>query len=169
MSRDKKPEEDQKELPLALRETIKLAEDTFRLISDEGIFPKKSRWLMSHEMSKIVNRIHTTAMFANGIDVDNAMDAERPLLYLIRVTSLAITLAWMKALDAKMSLSLDVMQTNANKYAVWGRQYNKTRHYIQDWRRADIRRYTDKYGKLSALDARGIAALLSKLIEGIIG
>ena len=169
MSRDKKPEEDQKELPIALRETIKLTEDTFRLISDENIFPKKSRWLMSHEMSKIINRVHTIVMFANGIDVDSALDAERPLLYLIRTASLAIALAWMKALDAKMSLSLDVMNTNGNKYEVWGRQYLKTRHYIQDWRRADIKRYTEKYGKLGTLGTRGLAALLSKLIEGIIG
>ena len=167
--RDKKPEEDQKELPIALRETIKLAEDTFRLISNEDIFPKKSRWIMSHDISKIINRVHTTVMFANGIDIDRALEAERPFLYLIRTLSLAIALAWMHALDAKMSLSLDVLSTNGNKYEVWGRQYLKTRHYIQDWRRADIKRYTDKYGKLSTLGTRGIAALLSKLIEGIIG
>jgi len=167
--RDKKPEEDRKELPIALRETIKLAEETYRLIGDEDIFPKKSRWIISHEISKIVNRVHTTAMFANGIDIDRALEAEKPMLYLIRMTSLALTLAWMHSLDAKMSLSLDVLNTNGNKYEVWGRQYLRTRHCIQDWRRADINRYPDRYGKLGTLGTRGIAALLSKVIEGIIG
>lgn len=169
MSRDKKPDETQKELPLALRETIKLAEDTFRQISDESIFPKKSRWIMSHEISKIINRIHTIAMFANGIDIDSALEAERPFLYLIRTTSLALVLAWMKSLDAKMSLSLDVLNTNGNKYEVWGRQYLRARHCVSDWRKADIKRYTERYGRLGTLSTRGIAALLAKLIEGIIG
>nr|AHF24072.1 hypothetical protein [uncultured bacterium Contig643] len=169
MSRDKKPEEEKKELPKALRETIRLTQETLRLISDEKVFPKKSRWIMSHEISKIVNRVHTTAMFANGIDVDKALEAERPILYLVRMIALALTLAWMSALDAKMSLSLDVLNTNANRYLTWGRQYLKTRHYIQDWRRADINRYTEKYGRLGTLGTRGIAAVVAKLIEGILG
>lgn len=169
MARDKKPEEEFKELPIALRETIKLSEDTFRLISDEKIFPKKSRWIMSHEMSKIINRVHTAAMFANGIDVDKALEAERPILYLIRMIALALSLAWMHALDAKMSLSLDVLNTNANKYEVWGRQYLKTRHCIQDWRRADAKRYSERYGNIKTIGTRGIAAIAAKVIEGIIG
>ena len=167
--RDKKPEEDKKELPIALRETIRLTEETYRLISDENTFPKKSRWIMSHEMSKIVNHIHTTAMFANGIDVDKCLEVERPLLYIIRMVSLALVLAWMSALDAKMSLSLDVLNTNGNEYEKWGRQYLKSRHYVQDWRRADIKRYTEKYGNLGALGTRGIAAVIAKVVQGIIG
>ena len=114
----------------------------------EKLFPKRSRWQFAYALMEIANSFHSTVMYANGIKVtDKALFAER-----YRAQSKG--LAWLYALDAKMSAAQLCMGIDPDKLSHWAGCLVEAKTRVAAWQASDKRRYEERFGSLTADESR---------------
>lgn len=133
------------------RETDNITRETLRAITREKVIPKRMWKVIGQKIADLINDFHTSVNVANEIKVkSHAEFVERH-----RIQTLAI--AYLKTTDVKMTLAMDALELNANYLEVWAGQYNETLKQIQGWINSDERRYSEKFGPLTAKDITYIA------------
>ncbi len=133
---------------LFLRAADELLRETVAVTAREKVFPKRTRWQFAYELMAIANRYHTLVMYANGIEVqDHALFAKR-------YRAQTMGLAWLYALNAKMTAAQLCMGIDADLLAYWARLYVEARTRTQNWRASDRRRYEKRFGSLTAEESR---------------
>lgn len=145
----------------AERHTIEFTVKTLQILGKEKIFPKRARWQGVYEMARIVQRVHTCVMFANGIEVESHK------LMVDRHEAQTLALAWMYALNSKMSLAIDIFELNANALGDWADKYDEAWRCIKGWRNKDLKRYAAKYGDLTAEETERITNAARSILDDI--
>lgn len=112
-----------------------MAKYTTEICSNEKVFPKRDRWILT-------NRIVTTALtimeevdMANDIHVTTGGDFE------IRRNSQTIALANTAKLLGLMELAYIKYNIESSKIRHWTQLVSDTRELIKRWRQSDIKRY----------------------------
>jgi hypothetical protein len=131
---------------------LSAADDLFRetvaITAREKVFPKRTRWQFAYALMDIANNFHTEVMYANGIEVeDHELFAER---YRAQTRGLA----WLYALDAKMSAAQLCMNINADLLDYWTQLLNEAKARTSKWRSSDKSRYSKRFGSLTAEETR---------------
>lgn len=129
---------------LFLRAMDVLLRETGATLSRENVFPKRTRWLYAYAIMDLVNNAHSWAMYANGIEVDTRE------LMLERYRAQTVALAWLYALNVKMSAAQIALSVPPEKCETWARLYDEARDRVLAWRSGNLRRYSAKFGGLSA-------------------
>jgi len=113
-----------------------LAEYTLRLLCNEKIFPKRSRWLIAGKIADLVNDYQT------AVHTANEMRVESTLAFSFRREQQLEALAYLRALDAKVSLAHAVLHIDANRLEYWAGLMNENEKLIKAWMRSDKKRYS---------------------------
>lgn len=129
---------------LFLRAIDNLLRETGAVLSRENVFPKRTRWLYAYAIMDLVNNAHSWAMYANGIEVDTRE------LMLERYRAQTVALAWLYALNVKMSAAQLALSVPPEKCETWAKLFDEARSRVLAWRSGDLRRYSQKFGGLSA-------------------
>lgn len=131
-----------------LRAADKLLRETVAVTARENVFPKRTRWQFAYSLMDIANSFHTWVSYANGITVtDHALFAER-----YQAQSRGI--AWLYALDVKMTAAQLCMDIPAEKLDFWAECLVEAKNRTKAWQSADKRRYEAKFGSLTAEELR---------------
>ena len=133
---------------LFLRAADKLLRETVAVTARESLFPKRTRWQFAYSIMEIVNNFHTWASYANGIAVtDHVLFAER-------YRAQSRSLAWLYALDVKMTAAQLCMDISADRLDFWAECLVEAKNRIKKWQADDRRRYEVKFGSLTAEELR---------------
>lgn len=142
----RKPEPSDKAKFLWIAEALLI--ETSRVLRREKYFPKRARWQYSYALMDIANAYHSQAEFANGIEVKTHG------LMVQRYEAQSIALAWLYALDAKMSLAQKDLEIDADGLTHWTDLLIEAEKRTQNWRSSDLRRYEKQFGSLTAEELR---------------
>ena len=134
-----------------------LFRETVAVTAREKVFPKRTRWQFAYALMDIANNFHSEVMYANGIRVDCRE------LFVERYGAQTQALAWLYALDAKMTAAQLCMGIDADRLQYWARLLNEAKERVGAWRAADKRRYEEKFGSLSAAESGEPAAITDPL------
>lgn len=115
---------------------------TLKLLTKEDIFPKRARWIICYDIKELVEKFHTHVMIANGIRVDCHE------LFVERYKHQALAEACLYALSAKMGLADLLYGIDIDKLEKWANEFNETDKRLKNWKNADKKRYSAKYGEL---------------------
>ena len=135
------------EKALFLRAADALFRETVSVTAREKLFPKRSRWQFAYALMDIANNFHSAVMYANGIRVENRA------LFAERYRAQTLGLAWLYALDTKMTAAQLCMGIDADRLEYWTRLLNEAKERVSAWRAADRRRYEEKFGSLTAVES----------------
>lgn len=109
---------------------------TLRLLCNEKMFPKKSRWLMSGKIADLMNDFHQNLHKANDTYVVTPEDAkERHLLQTQAHAAL-------NASASVMRMAYLVLQFDVNKLEYWAGMCVEELRLLKAWQRNDDRRYS---------------------------
>lgn len=109
---------------LFLRAMDVLLRETGAILSRENVFPKRTRWLYAYAIMDLVNNAHSWAMYANGIEVDTRG------LMLERYHAQTVALAWLYALNVKMSTAQIALSVPPEKCETWAKLYDEARNRV---------------------------------------
>lgn len=132
--------------PKAAVETAsdRMLRETAAILTREKVFPKRSRWLFGQEIMRIANRYHTAVAYANGIRVTNHA------LFVQRYTAQSLAIAWLYALNVKMTAAQLCCSAPLDKFEAWSDTWAVADDMTKAWRAADVRRYEEQFGGLTA-------------------
>ena len=111
--------------------------ETLRVICNDDIFPKRSRWLIAGKIADLVNDFHTCMHLANEIRVSNRKEADDRHRYQI------LALSHLEALEEKIELAKVVLNINVNKVEEWSGKWNEEEKLLKNWISKDTKRYAD--------------------------
>lgn len=132
----------------AITASDRLLKETMAIMNREHVFPKRSRWQMAEPIAQIVNNYHTMIAYANGIKVLNHM------LFAERFTAQTLALAWLYALNVKMTAAQIVLDAKIDAFTNWATLFNEAERVTKAWRTADRKRYEEQFGSLTADELR---------------
>ena len=114
--------------------------DTFKILKDEKIFPKSSRWLGVYEIANLLNDMHTKLLKANNIKVTNAVEWD------IRHSLQSEAYADIITIGEKFTFMSAVFEMKIDKLNKWLESKGKLQGYISAWKLSDEKRYKEKIG-----------------------
>lgn len=114
----------------------KIVEYTLRMLCNESIFPKKSRWLMSGKIADLMNEFHQNLHIANDIYVATQEDARERHLRQTRAYAALYTSA------SVMRMAQTVLQFSADKLDCWAGLCVEEIKLLKAWQKNDDRRYS---------------------------
>lgn len=132
----------------AINASDDLLRETLGVLNREKVFPKRSRWLIAYPIAEIVNNYHTMVAYANGIKVTNHE------LFVERYTAQTLAIAWIYTLAVKMSAAQLILEANADRLDRWQELCNNADRVTKAWRNADVKRYEEQFGSLTADELR---------------
>lgn len=112
-----------------------LAKAVLQKVSNEKVFPKRSRWIIAGKIADIANDFHTCVHRANEIRV--ITQAERDARHYWQTMAISN----LKTLNAKFSLAMDVLDIDPNSLREIGELEVKCKNILQGWMNSDIKRY----------------------------
>lgn len=116
---------------------------TLKFINREGIFPKRSRWMMAEKIADLVNNFYDAVNIANETNVTTASEAEFRMLHITEA------IAYLNALDSKMNFAVDVFDINPDLLDFWASLMNQEKKLLSGWKSSEKR----KYSHLLSIDA----------------
>ena len=111
--------------------------NTIKLLKNEKVCPKSSRWLGADEIKTIAQRIHTEVHYANSIEVKTAREK------MDRSAAQTRAIALMKTLGEKFEFDSGLWDMDVNKLEGWLIEKGKIQAWITSWRKNEERRYKD--------------------------
>jgi len=130
------PENRRKESKLAVQTKAKeLAYYTVRICSNEKVFPKRDRWIITNRIVSTVLTIMEEVDVANDIFVSTKGDFE------LRRKSQTIAFSSTAKLLGLMELAYIKYAIEGNKMMNWTQLVVDTRNLIKKWRQVDKERY----------------------------
>lgn len=118
----------------------KIVEYTLRMLCNESIFPKKSRWLMSGKIADLMNEFHQNLHIANDIYVATSEDARERHLRQTRAYAALYTSA------SVMRMAQTVLQFSVDKLDCWAGLCVEEIKLLKAWQKNDDRRYSVSKG-----------------------
>lgn len=110
---------------------------TLRLLCNEELFSKRSRWLLAGKLADTINDFHTAVHTANELRVTTAAEAADRHRLQTR------SLAYLYAAEAKMELAADVLQLDVDRLDHWSGMVNDEIKLLTGWMSKDAKRYSD--------------------------
>lgn len=119
---------------------VALCQTTRKLLCDERIFPKRSRWLGAKDISDAASKMMMCIFAANDIRPKTAEDArERHRLQFL-------ALGYFGALEKRMTFEAFYWEKDPNLYTVWADQMNAEEKLLKNWVYKDEIRYAELLG-----------------------
>jgi hypothetical protein len=109
---------------------------TLRLLFNENVFPKKSRWLMSGKIADLMNEFHKDLHKANDTYVVTPEDAKERHVLQTRAY------ATLNASASVMRMAQLVLQFDVNRLEHWAGMCVEELRLLKAWQRNDDRRYS---------------------------
>lgn len=109
---------------------------TLRMVCNENIFPKKSRWVIAGKIADLINEFHQNLHIANDIFVNAPEDArERHLRQTVAHATLYTSASVMRMAQA-------VFKFDANKLDHWAGMCVEELKLLKAWQKNDDKRYS---------------------------
>ena len=125
------------------KETIKvinLANDlsayTLRLLCNENLFPKRSRWIIAGKIADLVNDFHSSIHTANEIRVSTKAEAEDRHRYQ------TLAMAQLQAIEEKIELAKAVLDFDVDRLDHWAGMWLEEEKLLRSWISKDQKRYS---------------------------
>lgn len=112
-----------------------LANYTTTICSNEKIFPKRERWMLTNRIVNTVLTIMEEVDTANDIYVSTKVDFD------LRRTSQTIALSYTARLLGLMQLAYEKYNIEDKRIKYWTQLVVDTRELIKKWRQSDSDRY----------------------------
>lgn len=112
-----------------------LANYTTTICSNEKIFPKRDRWILTNRIVNTVLTIMEEVDTANDIYVSTKVDFD------LRRTSQTIALSYTARLLGLMQLAYEKYNIEDKRIKHWTQLVVDTRELIKKWRQSDSNRY----------------------------
>ena len=112
-----------------------LAKYTTEICSNEKIFPKRDRWMLTNRIVNTVLTIMEEVDTANDIYVSTKVD------YDLRRASQTIALSYTARLLGLMQLAYEKYNIEDKRIKYWTQLVVDTRELIKKWRQSDAKRY----------------------------
>lgn len=112
-----------------------LANYTTTICSNEKIFPKRERWMLTNRIVNTVLTIMEEVDTANDIYVSTKVDFD------LRRTSQTIALSYTARLLGLMQLAYEKYNIEDKRIKYWTQLVVDTRELIKKWRQSDSNRY----------------------------
>ena len=112
-----------------------LANYTTTICSNEKIFPKRDRWILTNRIVNTVLTIMEEVDTANDIYVSTKVDFD------LRRTSQTIALSYTARLLGLMQLAYEKYNIEDKRIKYWTQLVVDTRELIKKWRQSDSNRY----------------------------
>lgn len=119
---------------------VEVCRNTRKLLTDEQIFPKRSRWLGAKDIAETANKMLMCVLEANDVRVKTAEDArERHRLQ-------TLALAYFGAVEKRMTFEAFYWEKNPNLFSLWAQNMNDLGEHIAKWKSKDESRYAELLG-----------------------
>ena len=120
---------------------VNLANDlaiyTLRLLCNDKIFPRRSRWLTADKIADVANDFHTFVNMANEIRPTTREEAD------VRHQYQTLAMSALQTLDSKMELAAEIYQIDIDRLEYWAKMWNEEEKLLSSWISKDKRRYAD--------------------------
>jgi hypothetical protein len=111
---------------------------TLRMLCNEKVFPKKSRWLLSGKIADLMNDFMIAVHRANDIFVETQEDAQLRHVFQTKAYSALYTAA------SVMRVAQTVLQFDMDKLDYWSGMCLDELKLLKAWQRNDDKRYAVK-------------------------
>ena len=119
----------------SLRESANLTDEIFKKLTQESIFPRRSRWVMAHKIADLANDYMDAVVEANDPKVQTKALRDR------RYTLQQIAIGKLSALDVKLSQAVRVFNLNPDEFEVISGKINECSKLLASWVESDVKRY----------------------------
>jgi len=119
---------------------VELCRTTRKLLCDERIFPKRSRWLGARDVADAASKMMGCIFAANDIKVKLPQEARDRH----RLQTLAI--GYFGELEKRMTYEAFYWENDPNLYAVWADLMNQEEKLLKNWVYKDEKRYAALLG-----------------------
>ncbi len=138
------------------RTVDRFATETQRMLARENVFPKRSRWQYAESLSRLTNVFDSLVNIADGIKPTCKVEYE--MRHILFTASIVV----IKALEAKMSQAMRVLEVPADKFETWTILEKAARSSIYRQINGDKIRYEPEYGPVSIEE--DVSSILNALI-----
>ena len=143
--------------PIRQRSVDHLTRETMAMLAREKVFPKRVRWQYAQSLARLVNLADSLSNIADGINP--ASNTEYSIRHLLNT----LTVAVLKALNAKMTQAMRTMGCNADQFGAWSKLYKAALSSMYRQINRDKVKYIPLYGQ-PQIDAQSLFDLVLSVI-----
>lgn len=125
-----------------------LLKETYAILNRERVFPKRVRRQHEPYIIQAVQLYHTYVAVAQGVRVENHG------LFADRYNFQTLAIAWLYALNVKMTAAKECLDAPAEAFTHWGDLYDAARDATYAWRNKNKKDYESRFGSLTADELR---------------